>query len=126
MSFPRSGELIARRSQVASRCGGCATGDGFGQVVAKSNGRTRAPALSRGVAEGDGRMSARSTPYPPSRYAVRVGELIWDGALATVRAYATLGAERGQRGSEALVYLGGVVRGGGRIVPGLPRPPPEP
>ena len=66
-------------------------------------------------------MSARSTPYPPSRYAVRVGELIWDGALATVRAYATLGAERGQRGSEALVYLGGVVRGEEMIVTGLYR-----
>ena len=66
-------------------------------------------------------MRARSTPYPPPGYPVRIGDLIWTGCLETVRAYATRGAERGRRGSEALVYLGGVVAGAEMIVTGLYR-----
>jgi hypothetical protein len=66
-------------------------------------------------------MRARSTPYPPPGYPVRIGGLIWTGCLETVRAYATRGAERGRRGSEALVYLGGVVTGAEMIVTGLYR-----
>jgi hypothetical protein len=55
---------------------------------------------------------------------------LWDGALATMRAYATLGSSAlgelgssalGERGSEALVYLGGVVAGEGMVVAGLHR-----
>ena len=66
-------------------------------------------------------MRARSTPYPPPGYPIRIGDLIWTGGLETVRAYATLGAERGRRGSEALVYLGGVVAGPEVIVTALYR-----
>lgn len=66
-------------------------------------------------------MRARSTPYPPPGYPIRISELIWSGGLETVRAYATLGAERGRRGSEALVYLGGVVAGPEVIVTALYR-----
>lgn len=66
-------------------------------------------------------MSARSTPYPPPGYRLRLSEGIWRDALATVHAYATLGEERGWRGSEALVYLGGVIAGAEMIVTGLYR-----
>jgi hypothetical protein len=66
-------------------------------------------------------MRARSTPYPPPGYPVRIGDLIWTAGLETVRAYATLGAERGRRGSEALLYLGGVVAGAEVVVTGLYR-----
>jgi hypothetical protein len=66
-------------------------------------------------------MRARSVPYPPPGYPVRIGDLIWTGCLETVRAYARLGAERGRRGSEALVYIGGVVAGAEVIVTGLYR-----
>jgi hypothetical protein len=66
-------------------------------------------------------MRARSTPYPPPSYPVRIGDLIWTGCLETVRAHAALGAERGRRGSEALVYLGGVVAGPEVIVTALYR-----
>jgi hypothetical protein len=66
-------------------------------------------------------MRARSTPYPPPGYPVRIGDLIWTGGLETVRTYATLGAERGRRGSEALLHLGGVVAGAEVVVTGLYR-----
>ncbi len=66
-------------------------------------------------------MSARARPYPPPGYDLRVPEVIWEGALATVREYARLGSERGRHGSEALVYLGGVVAGEQVIVTGLYR-----
>ncbi len=66
-------------------------------------------------------MRARSIPYPPPGYPIRIGDLIWTGGLETVRAYATRGAERGRRGSEALVYLGGVVAGAEVIVTALYR-----
>jgi hypothetical protein len=64
-------------------------------------------------------MNARAAPYPAPGYAVRVPEVIWDGALETVRDYATRGHERGHRGSEALVYLGGVIAGDEIVVTGL-------
>lgn len=66
-------------------------------------------------------MRARSTPYPPPGYPVRIGDAIWNGCLETVRAYATLGAKHARRGSEALVYLGGVVAGAEVIVTALYR-----
>ncbi len=64
-------------------------------------------------------MTARSSPYPPAGYPVRIGELIWKNALATVRSYAELGGEDARRGSETLVYLGGITAGGEMIVTGL-------
>jgi hypothetical protein len=67
-------------------------------------------------------VSARGVPYPPSGYRLRMPDSLWDGALTTMRAYATLGSsEFGERGSEALVYLGGVVAGAEMIVTGLYR-----
>jgi hypothetical protein len=67
-------------------------------------------------------MSARGVPYPPSGYRLRLPGPLWEGALATMRSYATLGrADFGARGSEALVYLGGVVAGTEMIVTGLYR-----
>jgi hypothetical protein len=66
-------------------------------------------------------MSARAVPYPPPGYEVRIGRTLWASALATVREYAELGSERGRRGSEALVYLGGVVAADEMIVTGLYR-----
>jgi hypothetical protein len=53
-------------------------------------------------------MTARSTPYPPADYRVRVPQLIWTAALNEVRRYASLDGRSGRRGSEGLVYLGGV------------------
>ena len=65
---------------------------------------------------------ARSTPYPSPGYSLRVPIVIWHDALATTRAYAGLGrSEVGERGSEALVYFGGVVAGAEMIVTGLYR-----
>jgi hypothetical protein len=65
-------------------------------------------------------VSARAVPYPPPGYRLRLPDPIWEGALAAVRAYATLGSsELGAPGSEALVYLGGVVAGAEVIVTGL-------
>lgn len=69
----------------------------------------------------DGRVSARDVPYPPVGYNVRVPDAIWDDALATVRCYAARDGAGRQRGSEALVYLAGVVAGDGMIVTGLYR-----
>jgi hypothetical protein len=66
-------------------------------------------------------VSARATPYPPPGYELRIPASIWEGALATVREYARLGSEQGRRGSEALVYLGGVVAGEQLIITGLHR-----
>jgi len=66
-------------------------------------------------------VTARATPYPPSGYAVRIPDPIWRAALETVRAYASRGRERGRRGSEALVYLAGVVAGQEMIATGLYR-----
>ena len=61
-------------------------------------------------------MSARDVPYPTPGYTVRVPDATWDSALVTVRAYGARG-----RGSEALVYLAGVVAGDEMIVTGLYR-----
>lgn len=66
-------------------------------------------------------MSARAVPYRPPGYTLRVSDTIWDGALETVRDYGSRGEHRGERGSEALVYLGGVVAGDEMIVTGLYR-----
>jgi hypothetical protein len=56
-------------------------------------------------------MSARSQPYPPPGCAVRIPALLWQEALTTMRAYATRGGARRRRGSEALIYFGGIVAG---------------
>lgn len=67
-------------------------------------------------------MSARAMPYPPLRYQLRIPDDIWDKALETMEIYATLGSsELGERGSEGLVYLGGVVAGDEVLVTGLYR-----
>lgn len=66
-------------------------------------------------------MTARSAPYPPAGHPIRIGQATWASALDTVGAYATLGGEDGRRGSEALVYLGGVGTGTEMIVTGLYR-----
>lgn len=72
-------------------------------------------------------MSARATPYPPAGYQLRIPADIWDNALATMRIYATLGSsELGERGSEGLVYLGGVVAGDEMLITGLYRLNQEP
>lgn len=61
-------------------------------------------------------MSARSVSYPPSGYLVRIPEAIWHGALDTMREYASIFDERGKQGSEALVFLGGVVAADDQVV----------
>jgi hypothetical protein len=67
-------------------------------------------------------VSARAVSYPPPGYRLLLPEPLWEGALAMMRAYATLGrSELGVRGSEALVYLAGVVAGADMIVTGLYR-----
>jgi hypothetical protein len=66
-------------------------------------------------------MTARSAPYPPTGHPIRIGRATWESALDTVGAYATLGGEDGRRGSEALLYLGGVGTGTEMIVTGLYR-----
>jgi hypothetical protein len=66
-------------------------------------------------------MTARSAPYPPAGHPIRIGQATWESALDTVGAYATLGGEDGRRGSEALLYLGGVGTGTEVIVTGLYR-----
>src|SRR6476660_3510273 len=66
-------------------------------------------------------MTARSAPYPPAGHPIRIGQETWERALDTVGAYAALGGEDGRRGSEALVYLGGVGTGTEMIVTGLYR-----
>jgi hypothetical protein len=65
---------------------------------------------------------ARADAYPPSGYRLRIADAFWQGALETMRAYGLLGhSDLGQLGSEALVYLGGVVCGEEMIVTGLYR-----
>lgn len=66
-------------------------------------------------------MTARAAPYAPPGYAVRIPDAIWQATLETVRAYASRGHERGRRGSEALVYLAGIVSGQEIVVTGLYR-----
>ena len=56
-------------------------------------------------------MSRRTDPYPVPGCIVRLPDPVWSAALQEVRRYATLGSEGRRRGSEALVYLGGVVAG---------------
>lgn len=53
-------------------------------------------------------MTARSTPYPPASFQVRIPAAVWASALAEVHHYATIGIHDGRRGSEGLVYLAGV------------------
>lgn len=53
-------------------------------------------------------MTARSTPYPPAGFHVRIPEPIWTAALDEVRGYARVGPRDGRRGSEGLIYFGGV------------------
>lgn len=53
-------------------------------------------------------MTARSTRYPPAGYQVRIPSGIWTAALDEVRRYSSLRSQEGKRGSEGLVYFGGV------------------
>lgn len=53
-------------------------------------------------------MTARATPYPPPGFHVRIPEPVWDAALDEVRHYSAVPATGRRRGSEGLVYLGGV------------------
>ena len=53
-------------------------------------------------------MTARSTPYPPAGFHVRIPAAVWASALDEVRRYATLGNRGRLRGSEGLVYFAGV------------------
>jgi hypothetical protein len=64
-------------------------------------------------------MTARTTPYPSPGFAVRIPDVIWEKALETVRAYASRSHERSRQGSEALIYLAGVVAGQEVIVTAL-------
>lgn len=66
-------------------------------------------------------MTARTAPYPPAGHAIRIGQAMWASALDTVADYATLGGEDGRKGSEALVYFGGVATGTELVVTGLYR-----
>lgn len=54
-------------------------------------------------------MTARSAPYPPEGFRVRLPGSVWSAALAEVRRYAELGTTGSGQGSEGLVYLAGVV-----------------
>lgn len=54
-------------------------------------------------------MSRRSHPYPNHGSILRIPDTVWTAALKVMTEYAVLGGERHRRGSEALVYLGGVV-----------------
>lgn len=53
-------------------------------------------------------MSARSVPLPSGRYGIRIPEPIWSAALEEVRRYGELSVADRRRGSEGLVFLGGV------------------
>jgi hypothetical protein len=64
-------------------------------------------------------MTRRSEPYPAPGYGVRLPTPIWAAALGELRRYATLGGNRRHPGSEALVYLGGVVAGDEMVVTSL-------
>jgi hypothetical protein len=64
-------------------------------------------------------MTARSTPYPPAGFRVRIPAAVWASALAEVRRYATIGFHHGRRGSEGLVYLAGVPTADSLIVTAL-------
>lgn len=64
-------------------------------------------------------MTARATPYPQAGFGVRVPESLWSAALDEVRRYAGLSGPRGSRGSEGLVYLGGVPTADALVVTSL-------
>jgi hypothetical protein len=71
-------------------------------------------------------MTARSTPYPPAGFHVRIPATVWASALNEVRRYATVGIHDGRRGSEGLVYLVGVPTGDALIVTAVYRLDHEP
>ena len=64
-------------------------------------------------------MSRRAVPYPPPGATVNVPEPLWTDALGELRRYGTLGREDRRRGSEGLVYLGGLVADGELVVTSL-------
>lgn len=66
-------------------------------------------------------MTARSVPYPPAGYRVRIPADVWTAALQEVRRYRKLGGTAGRRGSEGLVYLAGVVATNELVVTSLLR-----
>lgn len=66
-------------------------------------------------------MTARATPYPLPGFHVRIPEPLWTAALDEVRLYAALPASGKRRGSEGLVYLGGIPAPDALIVTSLLR-----
>lgn len=66
-------------------------------------------------------MTARAAPYPPGGFSVRIPEPLWSAALAEVAKYAALDAPHGIRGSEGLIYFGGVPAAGELVVTSLLR-----
>lgn len=64
-------------------------------------------------------MTRRSDPYPAPGYHIRLPTSIWAASLDELRRYASLGGSHRHPGSEALVYLGGVVAGDEMIVTSL-------
>jgi hypothetical protein len=66
-------------------------------------------------------MSARSRPYPAAGCRIRIAGPLWRAALETVRHYGRRRCAGGRVGSEALVYLGGVVAANEMIVTTLYR-----
>jgi hypothetical protein len=66
-------------------------------------------------------MTARSTPYPPAGFRVRIPEAVWAAALDEVRRYSSVSTRGGLHGSEGLVYLGGVPTADELIVTSLLR-----
>lgn len=61
-------------------------------------------------------MSARAAPYPPPGSLVRIPDTVWHAALHELRCYGNLCTRDGAKGSEGLVYFGGVTTPGELIV----------
>lgn len=64
-------------------------------------------------------MSRRGRPYPKAGFRLCLPDRIWQDALDVLRKYGGLGGGAFGRGSEGLVYLGGVVAEQELIVTGL-------
>jgi hypothetical protein len=64
-------------------------------------------------------VNRRGRPYPQAGFRLCLPDRIWQGALEVLREYAALGRGPFGRGSEGLVYLGGVVAEQELIVTGL-------
>ena len=57
-------------------------------------------------------MSRRSVPYPTGQFLVRIPGHLWDAALEELRRYGTLDGDPQYRGSEGLVFFGGLIVNG--------------